>query len=67
MGGFAVLDNHLHVLVRLDPDLVADWSDEELACRWGRLSPLRDQARILLTEDARPCRGGRNAAGFGRA
>jgi REP element-mobilizing transposase RayT len=25
--GFAVLDNHLHVLVRLDPDVAHRWSD----------------------------------------
>jgi len=26
--GFAVLDNHLHVLVRLDPGEVENWSDD---------------------------------------
>ena len=29
VGGFSVLDNHLHVLLRLDPDLAEAWSDEE--------------------------------------
>ena len=29
VGGFAVLDNHLHVLVRLDPDVGKGWSDEQ--------------------------------------
>jgi hypothetical protein len=28
VGGFSVLDNHLHVLVRLDPDSALTWSDE---------------------------------------
>ncbi len=27
VAGFTVLDNHLHVLVRLDPDVAAGWSD----------------------------------------
>ena len=45
VGGFAVLDNHLHVLVRLDPDVAAGWSDEEVVRRWGRLFPPRDKAR----------------------
>ena len=27
VGGFSVLDNHLHVLVRLDPEVVQGWSD----------------------------------------
>jgi len=26
VGGFSVLDNHLHLLVRLDPDVAAAWS-----------------------------------------
>ena len=29
---FAVLDNHLHLLVRLDPETVKNWSDEEVKC-----------------------------------
>ncbi len=39
VGGFAVLDNHMHVLLRLDPDVAAAWSDEEVVRRWGRLFP----------------------------
>jgi hypothetical protein len=48
VGGFAVLDNHLHVLVRLDPDIVGNWSDEDVVRRWGRLFPPRDKARQPL-------------------
>jgi REP element-mobilizing transposase RayT len=48
VGGFAVLDNHLHVLLRLDPDVAATWSDGEVVRRWGRLFPPRDQARKPL-------------------
>ena len=43
MGGFAVLDNHLHLLVRLDPDVGQGWSDEDVVRRWGRLFPPRDK------------------------
>ena len=32
--GFAVMDNHLHVLVRLEPDAVNGWSAEDVARRW---------------------------------
>ena len=48
-----VLDNHLHLLVRLDPALGQGWSDEEVVRRWGRLFPPRDKARQALpvTED----------------
>ncbi len=45
VGGFAILDNHLHLLVRLDPDVATGWSDEEVVRRWGRLFPPRDKAR----------------------
>jgi hypothetical protein len=45
VGGFSVMDNHLHVLVRLDPDRAQAWSDEEVVRRWGRLFPPRDKSR----------------------
>ncbi len=32
--GFAVMDNHLHVLVRLDSDESSSWSGEEVIRRW---------------------------------
>ena len=48
VGGFSVMDNHLHVLVRLDPEIAAGWSDEEVVRRWGRLFPPRDKTRQPL-------------------
>src|SRR5882672_2559418 len=48
IGGFSVMDNHLHVLVRLDPDLAANWADEEVVRRWGTLFPPRDKAGQAL-------------------
>jgi len=45
VAGFAVMDNHLHLLVRLDADVAGEWSDEEVVRRWGRLFPPRDRAR----------------------
>src|SRR5581483_7168963 len=45
VAGFAVLDNHLHVLARLDPEVANGWSDEDVVRRWGRLFPPRDAAR----------------------
>ena len=32
--GYAILDNHLHVLCRLDPGIAASWSNEEVVRRW---------------------------------
>ena len=45
VAGFAILDNHLHLLVRLDPEVARGWSDEDVVRRWGRLFPPRDKAR----------------------
>ena len=39
--GFAVMSNHLHVVVRTRPDLVAEWSDDDVTLRWWRLFPQR--------------------------
>ena len=53
IGGFSVMDNHLHLLVRLDPDVAKSWSDEEVVRRWGRLFPPRDKSRqpLPVSED----------------
>ena len=42
--GFAVLSNHLHVVVRTRPDVVREWSAAEVALRWWRLFPQRRNA-----------------------
>ena len=39
MLAYAVMSNHLHVVVRIDPDHTAGWSDAEAAARWVRLFP----------------------------
>lgn len=39
VGGFAILDNHLHVLCRLDPEAAKKWSDEEVVRRWIAVYP----------------------------
>ena len=48
VAGFAVLDNHLHLLVRICPERAASWSDEEVVRRWGRLFPPRGKDRKPL-------------------
>ena len=47
---YAVMSNHLHVVLRVRPDLVADWSAEEVALCWKRLFPPRDPATGSPTE-----------------
>jgi hypothetical protein len=39
IAAFAVLSNHLHVILRNRPDVVALWSDQEVAQRWLALFP----------------------------
>ena len=48
VAGFTILDNHLHLLVRLDPDVAKNWSNEEVAARWGQLHPPRNRRRQIL-------------------
>jgi REP element-mobilizing transposase RayT len=48
VAGFSVMNNHLHVLLRLDPEVAAGWSDEEVVRRWGKLCPPRDKSRREL-------------------
>jgi hypothetical protein len=39
--GYAILSNHFHVILRNRPDVVTDWSDDEVALRWWNLCPGR--------------------------
>ena len=36
---YAVMSNHVHVVVRVDPTAAAKWTHEEVAARWVRLFP----------------------------
>jgi REP element-mobilizing transposase RayT len=38
---YAVLSNHIHLILRNRPDVVAQWSDEQVAIRWLRVFPGR--------------------------
>lgn len=42
---FAVLSNHFHVVLRNRPDIVAQWSDSEVARRWCLLCPSAEAKR----------------------
>ncbi len=38
---YAIMSNHIHVILRNRPDVVATWSDEEAATRWPKVFPGR--------------------------
>jgi REP element-mobilizing transposase RayT len=40
---YAVMSNHVHVVVRVDPEAARSWSDTEVAERWARLFPRKDE------------------------
>jgi len=42
VAGFAVMDNHMHVLCRLDPKEADSWSAEEVLRRWLAIYPPRN-------------------------
>ena len=48
VAGFAVLDNHLHVVLLLNDSVTKGWTDEEVVRRWGRLFPPRGKDRQAL-------------------
>jgi len=38
-SAYAHMSNHIHVILRIRPDVVALWSDQEVARRWLALFP----------------------------
>jgi len=45
--GYAVMSNHLHLVVQLLPEVAAGWSDAEVAERWLRLFPRAEDTEAL--------------------
>ena len=48
--GYAVMSNHLHVVVQVIPQAAAAWSTDEVVTRWLRLYPRRDQDASVRAE-----------------
>ena len=47
---YTVMSNHLHVVLRSRPDVVKEWSDDDVARRWWRLFPKRRDANKAPAE-----------------
>jgi hypothetical protein len=41
---YAVMSNHLHLVVEMAPDIAESWSDDVVAARWVRLFPPREDS-----------------------
>ena len=57
---YAVMSNHVHVVLHVDPQVAQAWSDEEVAERWVRLFPVRVDEAIderLCQEKVRRLQG----------
>ena len=47
--GYAVMSNHLHVIVRVRPDMASGWSKREVALRWLRIFPCQSETNAQNT------------------
>ncbi|MBL8299578.1 MAG: hypothetical protein JNN30_14670 [Rhodanobacteraceae bacterium] len=45
---YAVMSNHLHLVLEVDPLAPAHWSDEDVAQRWVRLFPPREATALAF-------------------
>jgi hypothetical protein len=43
---YAVMSNHLHVVVYIDPSATLAWSPDEVAQRWVKLTPVRVAGKV---------------------
>jgi REP element-mobilizing transposase RayT len=66
--GFAVMDNHLHVLCRLDPGVAEAWRDEEVVRRWITVYPPPtldvDDAKVVRLWVAHECKDAEKVAKY---
>jgi REP element-mobilizing transposase RayT len=51
---FTILSNHIHIVLRSRPDVVATWNDEEIAKRWMKLFPKRRNKDGTPAEPTQP-------------
>jgi hypothetical protein len=64
---YAILSNHLHVVIRSRPDVVATWSDKQVALRWLQIFPgkrIDEQLGDPTTADVGPQDGATHFTGL---
>jgi hypothetical protein len=48
IDAYAVMSNHLHLVLRIDPGETLRWTDDEVAGRWVRLFPPREDSETAI-------------------
>lgn len=48
VDAYAVMSNHLHLVVRIDSCMAVGWSDDQVAQRWVRLFPPREDTEQAI-------------------
>lgn len=67
---YAILSNHMHLVVRTRPDVVQAWADDEVALRWLRIFPGKrfdEQLAEPTTVDVRALAGNKERIAVVRA
>ena len=42
---YSVMSNHYHIVVHVEPERVAQWSDEDVVERWLQVAPIKDEKK----------------------
>jgi len=50
LHGYAVMSNHVHVVLQVEPEAADRWSDQDVAERWVRLFPPREEGPIAFEQ-----------------
>ena len=48
IDAYAVMSNHLHLVLHIDPKEALRWTDDEVAVRWVRLFPPREDSDVVV-------------------
>ena len=52
VAGYSFMDNHLHLLLRIEPDIAKSWSPVEVARRWLTLYPPRvNRKKVVASQE----------------
>ena len=67
VAAYGIMDNHLHLVVHMDPILASEWPREEVARRWLELHPGREgEGPVAKAASARASRDRRSQGGRGK-